>query len=337
MPLTPVTQLLRNKIIPYAADEVDQRIIIARSTMAKRRLPAGVELERQKAMGERIISKSRRMYGNARSTQATWPTPHLHATAHVKLICVAAGRTAYPVGDSLLHMPEGFFIFIPPGIAHPDGSTTHLKDNRGYCELLHLSLYSGAVQCWNCLSEDNFHSGDPRENFLVRESKTVNLFRALAEEVIEEKENNPQITGNLILAFFQMLLRDLVAGRYLQAGPILTNEKSSVAQSEFTATLHDYIRQNLHLPLTLEVAAAHMFLSRAQFARRVKAETGKTFIELLTEQRLEYAKVLLRESDWTATMIAELVGFKSVAYFNHLFVRHHATTPGRYRQTIRRS
>jgi AraC-like DNA-binding protein/mannose-6-phosphate isomerase-like protein (cupin superfamily) len=332
MPLTPVTQILQNKVIPYAADDVQQRIIIAHPTMTKRHLPARIELERQKSMGKRLINKSRRMYGNARSTQATWPTPHLHETAHFKLICVAAGRAAYPVGDSLLHMSEGFFIFIPPGVPHPDGTTPHLVNNQGYCELLHLSLYSGAVQCWNCLSEDDYHSGDPHENFLVRESKTVNLLKALAEEVTVEEEGNPLIIKNLILAFFQMLLRDLLAGRYLQAGPILANEKSSSTQSEFTSTLHDYIRQNLHLPLTLETAAASMFLSRAQFARRVKAETGKTFIELLTQQRLENAKVLLRESDWTAAIIAELVGFKSVPYFNQLFTSHMGTTPGRYRQ-----
>ena len=300
-------------------------------------MPAGVELERQKTKGPRVITKARRIYGNARSTQATWHTMHLHETAHVKLICVTGGRAAYPVGDSVLHMAEGFFIFIPPGVAHPDGSTPHLKDNLGYCELFHLSLYSGAVQCWNCLSENEAHSGDPRENFLVRESKTVNLFRALAEEVIEEKDKNAEITGNLILVFFQMLLRDLLAGRYLQAGPAMTREKPAVAESEFSTTLHDYIRLHLHLPVTLETAAAHMFLSRAQFARRVKAETGKTFIELLTEHRLEYAKVLLRESDWTATIIAELVGFKSVAYFNHLFVRHIGLTPGRYRQSMRQT
>lgn len=49
------------------------------------------------------------------------------------------------------------------------------------------------------------------------------------------------------------------------------------------------MQAHLDEPLTLESVARHMFLSRAQFARRARRQAGKTFITYLTERRLEAA------------------------------------------------
>jgi AraC-like DNA-binding protein len=336
MTLTPLVQLLQNVIVPLVADKAQQRVIIARAAMKERDLPDGVQLERQKMRGKRVVVKSERLYANARARRAEWPAMNLHETSSLKLICVARGHAAYPVGNALLHVPPGFFIFVPPGVPHPDGSMPHLKNQRGHCELFQLVLYPGAVQCWSCLSENEAHVGDPHQNFLVRESQTVNLFRALACEVETTESADLKIIGALMTVCFQMLLRDLLTGRYLPLSPGLTREKPMRGQGEFADALYDYIRLQLHLPLTLESAAAHLFLSRAQFARRVKQETGKTFGEILTEQRVANAKTLLRESEWTVAIIAELVGFKSAAHFNHVFLRHAGSTPGQYRHGSRK-
>lgn len=150
------------------------------------------------------------------------------------------------------------------------------------------------------------------------------------------RAGNPEITGHLMPVLFQMLLRDLLDGRYL-ANSTMTYAKSGDKDGEFSAALHDYIRHRLGLPLTLEMAASHMALSRAQFARCVKQETGKTFVEILTECRLESAKTLLRESEWTAATIAEMVGYKSADYFYRLFTQHVENSPSRYREITRKS
>jgi AraC-like DNA-binding protein len=335
MPLTPIVQLLQNKILPFVADGTAGRVIVARGAMEARHLPAGVKIERQKTIGRRVIVKSRRLYANARHVQARWPVQHLHETTSMKLVCVTRGRVAYPVGNALLHIPAGFFIFVPAGVPHSDGSVPIAESSGDSCELFYMTAYPDAVHCWGRLA-GSVGGGDPCENLLVRESKTVNLFRVLTEEAVEEGRD-PEIMGHLMQALFQMLLRDLLAGRFLQTSLAPTHEKPTEESGEFSATLRDYISHHLHLPLTLEMAASHMFLSRAQFARRIKQETGKTFGEILTEHRLENAKILLRESEWTAAIIAEMIGLKSAAYFNHLFARHTGSTPGRYRHIARKS
>lgn len=80
-----------------------------------------------------------------------------------------------------------------------------------------------------------------------------------------------------------------------------------------------------------------MHLSRSQFARQVKQETGATFVEILTQCRIAEAKLLLQESEWSTAIIAKFVGFKSVTYFHHLFVQRTGITPGQFRQNVRKN
>ena len=73
MTLTPIVQLLRNNITPYAADESQKRITIARGEMEACDLPASVKIEQRKIIGRSVTVKSRRLYASARTQRATWP------------------------------------------------------------------------------------------------------------------------------------------------------------------------------------------------------------------------------------------------------------------------
>jgi two-component system response regulator YesN len=77
--------------------------------------------------------------------------------------------------------------------------------------------------------------------------------------------------------------------------------------------------------------ARAMYLSRAQFARRMRQETGKSFVEFLNDYRMEEAKVLLQDSDWTVRVIAGFLGFQSSTYFQTVFRRSCGLSPSQYR------
>ena len=74
-----------------------------------------------------------------------------------------------------------------------------------------------------------------------------------------------------------------------------------------------------------------MHLSRTQFVRRMREETGQTFVEFLTDYRIKEAKTLLRESDWTISAIAGFLGFKTPSYFRTVFLRQTGQTASAYR------
>lgn len=335
--MSTLPQLLRDKLIPWAANSANQRIIVARPIMKAGELPDNAELKPHKIPGKRIIMKNQRIYANARELNAHWPEAQLNEIENPKLICVTRGRTAYQVHNYLVQAGEGSFIFLPPGTPHPDGTASHAPDDTGYCELLNIILRRNAVQAWLCLSENEQHFDSPSENYLLRNEKVVQLLKLATAEAIDGEDQYQVICGNLLHAFFTALLREVQAGRYTLARKKSEGELQTRSQLDFSTTIREYIQSHLHEPLTLEDAARYFYLSRAQFARRIKSETGKTFVQILTECRIAEAKSLLDESDWSSVAIAEFVGFKSVTYFHSLFVQEAGITPGKFREAQRKA
>ncbi|TFE27875.1 helix-turn-helix domain-containing protein [Cohnella luojiensis] len=63
-----------------------------------------------------------------------------------------------------------------------------------------------------------------------------------------------------------------------------------------------------------------------------KQKTGSTFIERLTEIRIEEAKKKLASSDSKITDIAEQTGFSNIRHFNRVFKNETGLTPKDYRE-----
>lgn len=87
--------------------------------------------------------------------------------------------------------------------------------------------------------------------------------------------------------------------------------------------------------LSLHMVAAEVGFSPNHFSTVFSQETGQTFVEYLTQVRLEAAKNLLRQSDSKMSDIAFMVGYGEPHYFSYLFKKHVGVTPRDYRmQTV---
>ncbi|MDQ6418859.1 response regulator [Paenibacillus sp. LHD-117] len=93
-----------------------------------------------------------------------------------------------------------------------------------------------------------------------------------------------------------------------------------------------YIREHLDQSLTLSQVAASIHMNPNYFSKLFKQETGKTYIEYVTEARMEWAVRLLRETPAKVSEIAKRVGYEDLKHFNHLFKRHTGATPSQFRQ-----
>lgn len=79
----------------------------------------------------------------------------------------------------------------------------------------------------------------------------------------------------------------------------------------------------------------HLSVSMSYFSSFFKEETGKTFIEYLTDLRMEKAKNLLAHSDLMLYRIAEEVGYEHPAYFTANFKKQTGFKPKEYRRRFR--
>lgn len=93
-----------------------------------------------------------------------------------------------------------------------------------------------------------------------------------------------------------------------------------------------YLEENYMRSVTLEEISSLTGFSPTYFSTMIKKETGKSFIEHLTEIRIGKAKELLKEKDLRILDICEMVGYSDVKYFTKSFIKHTGLKPNEYRK-----
>ena len=97
----------------------------------------------------------------------------------------------------------------------------------------------------------------------------------------------------------------------------------------------EYMRENLHLPLTLADIAREAGLSSYHFLRVFKTATGRTPVRHLVDLRIASARRHLERSRIPVSEIAYLCGFASGAHFSTAFSRRVGMSPSAYRNAYR--
>lgn len=96
-----------------------------------------------------------------------------------------------------------------------------------------------------------------------------------------------------------------------------------------------YLERHFHEPLNLKEMADKVFLNPAYFSTLFKQKTGKTFIEKLTELRIQEAKKKLALTEEKISAISEDTGFVNIRHFNRVFKHETGMTPKDYRERTR--
>ena len=112
-------------------------------------------------------------------------------------------------------------------------------------------------------------------------------------------------------------LRNTVGGR--RYSDIIQTAKERIEQ--------DYMTEDI----SLNSVAAEVCMSPSYFSSVFSKEMGKTFIEYLTEVRMEKAKQYLACSSMKTSEISYKVGYKDPHYFSYIFKKTQGCTPKEYR------
>ncbi|MCR5099734.1 MAG: response regulator [Butyrivibrio sp.] len=100
----------------------------------------------------------------------------------------------------------------------------------------------------------------------------------------------------------------------------------------FAGKAQKYVRDNYSDEnITIDKVCSQLGVSAAYFSTVFKKETGKTFVNYLTDYRMEKAARLLKETDEKTYMIASKVGFSDPNYFSYVFKRQFGVSPSKYR------
>ncbi len=94
----------------------------------------------------------------------------------------------------------------------------------------------------------------------------------------------------------------------------------------------EYIRNNYMNPIGLEEISAQLGFNLSYFSVLFKKETGKNFVEYLTEVRIANAKELLRETSLSIAEICTRVGYLDQKHFIATFKKYAGIKPGEFRK-----
>ncbi len=94
----------------------------------------------------------------------------------------------------------------------------------------------------------------------------------------------------------------------------------------------EYIQKNYMNPIGLEEISAMVGFNLSYFSALFKKETGKNFLEYLSEVRISNAKELLRETNLSIAEIGNRVGYLDQKHFIATFKKYAGIKPGEFRK-----
>lgn len=138
------------------------------------------------------------------------------------------------------------------------------------------------------------------------------------------KDINEQLNGlEDCTKFYKSLLKEAIDMRNM-----ISQKKYSELIEKAKECMHlQYAKSDL----TLDKVASSVNLSPNYFSALFNQETGMTFIEYLTQNRMDKAKEYLRCSNKRITEIGFLVGYLDSHYFSYIFKKTQNCTPSEYR------
>ena len=226
-----------------------------------------------------------------------------------KLILV--GRGAIRIGDSVteeIRAREGDVVYVPGGIDHviedAQPSTLFLL-----CMSEDFARHHPVWQTLRTRLGSNIRSWDR----LPFQSSLMPLWRRL----LSEQERGEFGYETVIQAETMRLFVQLARATGESEATLSTRVEQLVAEIEKTS--FDL--------WTIDEAARRVGASRRRFTALFRSVTGKTFVDLLTEFRMERVKGMLRSGGYSVAGAAFASGFGDLAHFYRIFKRYEGQTP----------
>lgn len=221
-------------------------------------------------------------------------------------------------------------VFLKPGEIFRMNETGALPD-KGWLLAFHPDLlYHTSLK--NDIKNYTFFSYRKEESLHLSQRETATVTCCL-ENIEEELHHSIDSHTATILSRHIELMLDYCT-RYYERQFITRENKNKTIIKELEILLNNYISsgllRNAVLPSS-EYCARELGLSVSYFNDLLKFESGKTLDEYFQLKRIETAKKMLLNPDYTPTFVAQQLGYGNVQYFSLLFKRITGIAPNDYR------
>lgn len=168
--------------------------------------------------------------------------------------------------------------------------------------------------------------------YIVLELRFGAILAARAFGYTQEEFLKPFAQQNLLDMDVELPELKKTCAAYLRRAIELREEESGNQNKSMLRRAVRYIDEHFtDETISLNAVARAVNISPNYFSGVFSQEMGQTFVEYLTEKRMERARELLRQSGMRSSEVAYAVGYRDARYFSFLFKKTQGCTPSSYR------
>jgi AraC-like DNA-binding protein len=249
----------------------------------------------------------------SRSECLTFPA-HLHT--QLELLYIESGEIEVSVNNQPLNLKAGDFAVIFPNRVH---SYASIPANAKNSVILVISDFPYVGDFINTVLK--YHPSVPYIESAHLHKDIPYALNALAAESMSQQSRS------VCTAYMQIIL-----ARILPQLELVKNTESDFF--ELTYKIVNYISQNFNQPLSLDVIARELGISKYNLSRFFSNKMNIGFNDYINSLRVGWAQNLLRSTDKTVTDISFECGFESTRTFNRAFKKTCGLSPQNYRNAF---
>ena len=255
-------------------------------------------------------------------TRRTASPSHKHT--FVEIMIVLSGSITHTVGGEAVRLSSGDMLFLNRHVSH---SIDEVGEGDLAVNVIMTSEFLSSLAAELCgtvftdFLEENAKSNGAGVYLHFRtvgKKQIENLIENLLFELTEYKSSTAILTRSVSLLFHYLSLKSkevLIAGNTCM-------KIDEVRKSEIL----EYIKSNCRTA-TLTELSSKLYVSTPYLSKIIKGFFGKTFKELLVEERVRRAVELLTKTELPIGDIIQSLGYENHSYFHREFKRRTGTTP----------
>lgn len=241
--------------------------------------------------------------------------PHTHSCAEIFYVVGGVGQ--FKIEELTLQVEVDDIVVVNPGVEH-----TEVSLNASPLEYIVLG-----VEGLTFVAQEH---GDDRYcvvNFRQERAHILHYLRSLLSEIEAREPGYDLVCQDLLEVLIVLLMRH----RDFPLSPSTEKTKGSKECS----TIRRYIDSHFKENLTLDFLAELSHVSKFHMVHSFSKQYGISPINYMIFLRIEESKHLLKDTDFSMSRIAQVLGFSSPSYFSQSFRRLEGVSPIEYRKNCR--
>lgn len=254
-------------------------------------------------------------------------TPHLHR--NMEIYHILSGECFMNIQSETLHCVEGDFVMVLPDIVH----SFYLGEESG-CTFQHVhfnpSMFQNIVLENKGVYPTTLMHAILFSSQLYYRMKTDDIMEQYIQRLIDLYKSADSLFSS---ANINVTLMNLMLYVLDHTGPSNQSEKTQL-QNSYVAFALNYIHTNYTSKIKQEDIAQELHISVRYLSKLFKNYMGITLSNYINTYRVNRSIELMKDTDYTLTEIALLVGFKDSQHYSKVFMRMVNETPSHYKKSL---